>query len=109
MEDKLSVQFPDPDNDYHGHPNYFKVYLALLVFFGVSLVIVYFLPLHLAVTVVFIIALVKAWLVVANFMHLKYEPNLVVLAVLLVGFVLLAFFWGVFPDITMQELDVVAK
>ncbi len=107
MEDKTSVQFPDPENDYHGHPNYFKVYLLLLVFFGISLVIVYLLPLHLAVTVIFTIALVKAWLVVANFMHLRYEPNLVVLAVILVVFILMAFFWGVFPDVTMQELKVV--
>jgi cytochrome c oxidase subunit IV len=109
MEDKLSVQFPDPEKDYHGHPNYFKVYIALLVFFGISLVVVSLLPLHLAVAVIFLIALVKAGLVVANFMHLKYEPFLVLLAVLCVIFILLALFWGVFPDITVQELDVYKK
>ncbi|MCP4456889.1 MAG: cytochrome C oxidase subunit IV family protein [Cytophagales bacterium] len=106
MEDKLSVQVPDSDNDYHGHPNYLKIYIALLVFFGISLGVVSVLPLGLAVVVIFLVAIVKAWLVVANFMHLKFEPFLIVVAVLLVLFILLAFFWGVYPDITIRELDI---
>jgi caa(3)-type oxidase subunit IV len=98
--------FPD-EHDYHGHPGYAKVFLTLLLLLAVSLVIGYFLSPLLAVTLIFLSALVKALLVALNFMHLKFEPLLVVIAVLIMVFILLAFFWGVFPDIPIIPPDVV--
>ena len=98
--------FPD-EQDYHGHPNYKKVFLSLLLLMGVSLTVGYFTTPLIGVSLIFLVALIKAGLVVANFMHLKFEPWLILVAVLIVVFILVSFFWGVFPDITLITRDVV--
>lgn len=98
--------FPD-EQDYHGHPNYGKVFLSLLLLMGISLMVGYFTSPMIGVSLIFLVALLKAGLVVANFMHLKFEPLLVFVVVLVVLFILLSFFWGVFPDITLITRDVV--
>ena len=98
--------FPN-EQDYHGHPNYVKVFLSLLLLMGISLVIGYFTSPMIGVGLIFLVALLKAGLVVANFMHLKFEPILVFVVVCVVLFILLSFFWGVFPDITLVTRDVV--
>lgn len=90
--------------EYHGHPNYFLVFIALIVLFAVSLALGY-LPNHtLAIALIFVLAVAKTYLVAGFFMHLKYEPwflvALPVLAVLL-GIILFAF---VYPDITIVPL-----
>jgi cytochrome c oxidase subunit 4 len=98
--------FPN-EQDYHGHPNYQKVFLSLLLLMGISLVVGYFTSPVIAVILIFLIALIKSGLIVANFMHLKFEPILVFVLVGVVIFILLSFFWGVFPDITLVTLDVI--
>ena len=98
--------FPN-EQDYHGHPNYVKVFLSLLLLMGISLVVGYFTSPMIGVSLIFLVALLKAVLVVANFMHLKFEPILVFVVVCVVLFILLSFFWGVFPDIVPINLDVV--
>jgi len=92
-------------NDYHGHPNYFNIYIYLLIFFAISLVASYIPNQLLMMLVVFGTALIKSVLVIGKFMHLKWEPVLLWISVGLVVFVLLAFFFGVFPDITMVPRD----
>lgn len=58
--------------EYHGHPNYLLVFIALVVLFGVSLAFGA-LPNHtLAITLIFILALAKAYLVAGFF----YAPTL---------------------------------
>ncbi len=94
------------ENDYHGHPNYFKVYIALLVLFGISLAAGMIGNTTVMLLVVFGTALIKSVLVVGKFMHLQWEPALVWVAVGLVLFILLAFFWGVYPDIPMVDVDI---
>ena len=98
--------FPD-EQDYHGHPNYGKVFFSLLFFFGISLIVGYVFSPMLAVILIFITAGIKTMLVVKNFMHLKFEPILVFVVVCVVLFILLSFFFGVFPDIVPINLDVV--
>ncbi|MBI4932082.1 MAG: cytochrome C oxidase subunit IV family protein [Bacteroidetes bacterium] len=98
--------FPD-EQDYHGHPNYGKIFLSLLVLMGASLVVGYFTSPMIGVSLIFLVALIKAGLVVGNFMHLKFEPILILVVVLVVVFILASFFWGVFPDITLITRDVV--
>ena len=98
--------FPN-EQDYHGHPNYVKVFLSLLLLMGISLVIGYFTSPMIGVSLIFLVALLKAGLVVVNFMHLKFEPILVFVVVCVVLFILLSFFLGVFPDIVPINLDVV--
>lgn len=103
MEDKVGVTFPDPQADYHGHPAYANIFLWLMVFFGVSLAAGYFVSPNLAVFLILLTAVIKAVLVVRNFMHLKFEPWPVLIVVALVFFVLLALFFGVYPDIPIIE------
>lgn len=101
-QDNGSAEFPDVNNDYHGHPNYFRVLIYLLVLLGVSLAVFEFnLPANVAIAIVFIVAFWKIGMVVRNFMHLRYEPILIWVAVFAAVFILLAFFWGVFPDVPM--------
>jgi caa(3)-type oxidase subunit IV len=98
--------FPD-ETDYHGHPGYGKIFLALIVLMAASLVVGYFTSAMAGITLIFLLAIVKAFLVVANFMHLKFEPVLVFVVVLVVVFILFSFFFGVFPDIIPVERNIV--
>lgn len=100
------VAYP-AEHDYHGHPNYFRIYLYLLGFFIISLLAALIPNQMLMLLVIFGTALIKAVLVVGKFMHLSWEPILVWISVGIVIFVLLAFFFGVIPDITFVERDVV--
>jgi len=93
-------------NDYHGHPNYFSVYLYLMGLFIVSLLAAFIPNQMLMLIVIFGTALIKSVMVIGKFMHLKWEPVLLWISVGVVIFVLLAFFLGVIPDITFVERDV---
>jgi caa(3)-type oxidase subunit IV len=99
------VAYP-AEQDYHGHPNYFRIYLYLMGLFIVSLLAAFIPNQMLMLIVIFGTALIKAVMVVGKFMHLKWEPILLYISVGLVIFVLLAFFFGVIPDITFVERDV---
>ena len=104
-----SVVVPDLDNDYHGHPNYQKVFISLLVLFGISLVVGYiFSPVE-AIILIFLTAIWKTALVMRNFMHLKYEPLLIWICVIAVFFILIAFFFGVHIDVTAVPREVVPR
>ncbi len=99
------VEFPKED-DYHGHPNYMRVFIYLLILLAISIVAGYLLSPVAAILVIFITAIIKAGLVMANFMHLKFEPKLVWLIMGVFLFIVLALFWGVYPDIPIVELEV---
>lgn len=60
----------------HQRPNYVVVWLWLVGLLVISLAAVY-LPFSQAatVTMIFVVAVVKAFLVVTNFMHLKFEQK----------------------------------
>jgi cytochrome c oxidase subunit 4 len=62
----------------HPRPNYVAVWAWLVFLLLISLAAVY-LPFSQAVTItlIFVVAAVKAFLVVVNFMHLKFEQRLV--------------------------------
>ena len=100
------VAFPT-ENDYHGHPNYFRIYVYLMLLFVVSLLAAMIPNQMLMLIVIFGTALIKSVLVIGKFMHLKWEPVLLWISVGIVIFVLLTFFLGVIPDITFVERDVV--
>ena len=90
--------------EYHGHPNYFMIFVALLVMLGVSLLCAY-LPNHkLAIALIFILAVAKAYLVVGFFMHLSYEKWVIVALPGLAVALAIILFWGVYPDITIVKL-----
>lgn len=108
--DNGSVEFPDIKTDYHGHPNYFRVLIYLLVLLGVSLAVFEFnLSPTLAISIVFAVAFWKIGMVMRNFMHLRFEPILIWVAVFAAVFILMAFFWGVFPDVPMVHRELAPK
>ena len=81
------------------HVNYFKVYFWLLGLFAISVTG----PLlgHKAVTLVtaFGIAVIKAYLVAANFMHLRVEKRYVGYLLLTALAFMFLFYAGVAPDV----------
>lgn len=81
------------------HPNYVLIWGVLVSALMVSLFLGYMdLPVVAAV-LIFTIALAKAWLVVAYYMHLKFEPFFV-LVIVGTGLACLYFlFVGLVPDI----------
>jgi caa(3)-type oxidase subunit IV len=81
------------------HPNYVLIWGILVSALLVSLFLGYMdLPV-VAMVLIFTIAIVKAWLVIAYYMHLKYEPFFVV-AIVATGLACLYFlFIGLVPDI----------
>jgi caa(3)-type oxidase subunit IV len=95
MEEKKSAIPPGVEP----HPPYTQVYAGLVILLGLSLLSPALLPLSLAIAVIFLTAILKAGLIIANFMHLRYEPRLIWLAVGVVLFVFLMFTFGVYPDI----------
>ena len=109
VPDHDNVVVPDPAKDYHGHPNYWKVFLSLMLLFGISLVVGYAFSPVLAVVLIFGTAIWKSSLVMKNFMHLKYEAFIIWLVVAVVLFCLIMFFFGVYPDITAVPRDVVPR
>jgi cytochrome c oxidase subunit IV len=104
-----SVEIPNPSTDYHGHPNYSKILKNLFLLFGFSLIAGYLFSPIITIVLIFATAIWKCILVVKNFMHLQFEPLLIWIAVAAVLFCLLAFFFGVYPDITAAELDVTPR
>ncbi len=109
VEEMLSheVSVPVEDGDYHGHPKYLYIFIGLLALFGISLVSDIISNNTAVILLIFSTALIKALMVITRFMHLKYEPKLIIILVLGVVFCLAAFFWGIYPDIVMKILDVV--
>jgi len=81
------------------HPNYVKIWAVLLALLVVS-VAGPFLGIK-AVTLItaFGIAIVKAYLVVKNFMHIDVAPKLVTYLVLTMLLFMLLFFAGTSPDV----------
>jgi caa(3)-type oxidase subunit IV len=81
------------------HPNYVLIWGILVSALLVSLFLGYMdLPV-VAMVLIFTIAIVKAWLVIAYYMHLKHEPFFVV-AIVATGLACLYFlFIGLVPDV----------
>lgn len=93
-------------HDYHGHPNYFFVWLGLLVLFALSLVLNSLGNRSLAISLIFTLAVVKAVLVLGNFMHLRWEPRLL-WTIMGFAFLCLVFlYYGVMPDLLWVPLQV---
>ena len=87
----------------HAHPNYVKIWAILVLLLGVSVMG----PLIGIKTVTLItafgIAIVKAYLVAKNFMHINIEKRFIPYIVLTVLVFMLLFFAGVAPDVMKKE------
>ena len=92
--------------DYHGHPNYFAVWLALIVLFLISLVANELGNRELAISLIFVLAIIKAAFVLGNFMHLRWEPKIVLGILAFAVFCLFALYFGVMPDLLWVPMKV---
>ena len=89
----------------HAHPNYVKIWFWLVILLIIStLGPMLEIP---AVTLItaFGIAVIKAFLVAANFMHLKFEKQIISFLLILALCLLGVFFFGLAPDIMMTDGD----
>ena len=85
------------------HPNYFKIYLVLLVLLAISIVGPMFEIRIVTLITAFGIAGVKAYLVVKNFMHIDIAQRYISYLVATSLVFMLLFFAGVAPDVMRPE------
>jgi len=86
-------------SEQHHHPNYKKIYITLVILLAISVAGPHLGIVWLTLITAFGIALVKANLVVQNFMHLRWEKRIMkwMLATSLI--LMFLFFAGVSPDV----------
>ena len=106
MEDKIGVEIPDPKTDYHGHPRYGNIFIRLLILSAASLICGFLFSTGIAISILFLIAVIQAGMVLRGFMHIKYEPLLIWIIAISVIFTLFMLFYGVYTDITPVIRDI---
>ena len=83
----------------HAHPNYIKIWLWLLILLAISVAGPMLEIPWITVLTAFGIALIKTFMVAANFMHLKFEKKIIwyllIIAIIFLGI----FYFGVAADI----------
>ncbi len=85
------------------HPNYVKIWGILLVLLAVSIAGPTLEIKAVTLITAFGIAIVKAYLVAKNFMHLNIEPRYAVYLLCTVLVFMLLFFAGAAPDVMKHE------
>ena len=83
----------------HRQPPYVAIWLALVVLLAVSVGTGMLGHRLLATVSIFVIAIVKAGLVLANFMHMRFEPRWVAVAIAGAIVCVIVLFIGLYPDI----------
>lgn len=87
----------------HAHPNYFKIWLTLVVLLIISVLgPIIGIPLLTLITA-FGIAVVKALMVAAYFMHLNVEKKMIWYILLIFLALMFLFFFVIAPDIRNHE------
>ena len=87
----------------HDHPDYVKIWGVLLVLLAISIAGPFLgIPIVTLITA-FGIAIVKAYLVAKNFMHLNIEPRFAVYLLITMLLLMLLFFAGVAPDVMKES------
>ena len=89
----------------HVHPNYVKIWYWLLVLLAISVAGPMLEVPAITLITAFGIAIIKSFLVAANFMHLKFEKKIIWLLLIMSLFLLGVFFFGTAPDVMMTEGD----
>ena len=87
----------------HAHPSYVKIYLTLLALFGISVLGPMFGHPWLTLITAFGIAVVKATMVAAYFMHINVEPRYIRRLMYVMLAFMLVLFAGVAPDVMKHE------
>lgn len=89
----------------HHHPNYVKVWAILVVLLAISIVGPFLGIQIVTLVTAFGIAIVKAYMVAKNFMHLNIEKRFVVYLLSTMLIFMLLFFAGVSPDVMKWQGD----
>lgn len=87
----------------HTHVNYVKVWAILVVLLGVSIMGPMFEIKIVTLITAFGIAIVKAYMVAKNFMHINVEKRFIPYAVLTAVVFMVLFFAGTAPDVMKKE------
>ncbi len=85
------------------HPNYVKIWAILLVLLGISIAGPFIGIQFVTLITAFGIAIVKAYLVAKNFMHLNIEKRLAVYMLTTMLVFVFLFFAGTAPDVMQQD------
>ena len=85
----------------HSETHYYFIFAVLMVAFVGSLGLGYLDPNPLTISVIFIVAALKAYLVLTRFIHLKEEPRFVKVVVISVLAVIVILYVGLVPDIVL--------
>lgn len=88
---------------HHDDSHYYKVYFTLLALLTVSIIGPMFGHKHLTLITAFGIAIVKAFLVAKNFMHINLTPRFVIYAITTTLIFMLLFFAGTAPDVMKER------
>ncbi|MEX0837626.1 MAG: cytochrome C oxidase subunit IV family protein [Gemmatimonadota bacterium] len=91
------------DNSGHHDVNYKKIYFTLLFLLVVSVVGPEFGVLWVTLVTAFGVALVKAYLVIENFMHLRWEKKIMKWMLTSSLIVMALMFFGISPDVMKHE------
>jgi len=91
------------DHDAHEHIDYRKIYFILLFLLVVSILGPEIGVKWVTLITAFGIALVKAWLVIQNFMHLRVEKMIVKWFLATSAVLMALYFFGVAPDVMEHE------
>ena len=89
----------------HEHPNYVKIWGILLVMLCISIAGPFLGIKVVTLITAFGIAIVKAYMVAKNFMHLNIERQYVVYLIMTMLIFMLLFFAGTSPDVMKWEGD----
>lgn len=84
-------------------PHYFLIWLWLLILVIVSVTASLALPKAVAVPLIFAAAMVKALLVLLNYMHLKYEKPPFYVLVIVPLLIVLVLGFALFPDFVLRR------
>ena len=89
--------------EHHEHPNYVKIWAILVALLCVSVAGPFFGVKIVTLITAFGIAIVKAYLVAKNFMHINLEKRFIAYLVATALVFMLLFFAGVSPDVMKKE------
>lgn len=95
----MEAHVAGPSEHAEKHPNYVAIWGVLVAALAVSMLLAHWKRPYLAAALIFAVAIAKAALVAAYYMHLKFEPRFVVLAVLSGLLCLFILFGGLVLDI----------
>lgn len=84
-------------------PNYLLVWLWLVILVIVSISASLVLPKSVALLLIFSVAMIKALLVVLNYMHLKYETLLLYAIAIVPLLIVIILLFALFPDFVLRS------